>query len=68
MKRILLLSISLISLSLNSIAQSVTFSAAKRLVEPVFERVVKPENIVEIKSEVKPDLKIKISPIRNNIC
>ena len=61
MKRILLLSISLIALSLSSVAQSVTFSAAKRLVEPVFERVVKPENIIEIKSEVKPDPKIKIT-------
>jgi hypothetical protein len=66
MKRILLLSISLITLSLRSLAQTVTFSAAKRLVEPVFERVVKPENIIEIKSAVKQvpnsDPKIKDDP------
>jgi len=66
MKRILLLSISLITLSLSSLAQTVTFSAAKRLVEPVFERVVKPENIIEIKSAVKQvpnsDPKIKDDP------
>ena len=58
MKSILLLSISLLTLSLNSVAQSVTFSAAKRLVEPVFERVVKPENIVELKSVLTKGAKI----------
>lgn len=34
-------------------AQTIEITSAKRLVEPVFERVVKPENIVELKSILK---------------
>jgi len=53
MKKILLLVILSLFGPLSLSAQTAEITAAKRLVEPVFERVVKPENIVELKSILK---------------
>jgi len=53
MKKIFLLAILSLFSSLSISAQTAEITAAKRLVEPVFERVVKPDNIVELKSVLK---------------
>jgi chorismate mutase len=47
--------ISLLALSVN--AQELTFSATRRLVEPVLNNEIKPENIVEVTYQIRKSLR-----------
>ena len=53
MKKIILFAIIALTNCFSLSAQTIEITAAKRLVEPVYERNVKPENIVELKSVLK---------------
>ena len=53
MKRLFLSTILSLCSIISIYAQTIEITAANRLVEPVFERSVKPENIVELKSSLK---------------
>ena len=53
MKRLFLTTILSLCSLFSIYAQTIEITAANRLVEPVFERSVKPENIVELKSSLK---------------